>query len=290
MSFTVIDIIVIAAGFLSFGVWMFFYMKGRKNSALFEGLDPKEFPLKDVYFVGYAVTEMLNYKYNSKADRKLRKYLQILYPEKYADYYLRVVYAQRITMCLTMLVIAFALYGLADDITVVGIGIMFSALAYYYFGTLAEKKILARSEEMLLDFSEVVSKLALMTNAGMILREAWEEIAYTGETTIYLEMQQAVEEMNNGVAEVDAIYNFGVRCTVPEVKKFASTLVQGMIKGNAELTTMLLSQSKEVWGMKKQNVRRQGEKAASKLLVPICIIFIGILIMVLVPIFANMGT
>ncbi len=290
MNFTALDIVIMILGCLSYAIWMFFYIKGKKNSELFEPLNSKEFPLKDLYFVGYAVVEMLNYKYNSKSDRKLRKNLEVIYTEKYVDYYLRVVYAQRITMALTMLVFAFALYGLADDIAVVGIGLMFSGLAYYYFGTLAEKQILARSEEMLSDFSEVVSKLALMTNAGMILREAWEEIAYTGETTIYQEMQKAVDEMNNGVAEVDAVYNFGMRCTIPEVKKFASTLVQGMVKGNAELTTMLLTQSKEVWSLKKQNVRRQGEKAASKLLVPICIIFIGILIMVLVPIFSNMGS
>lgn len=43
---------------------------------------------------------------------------------------------------------------------------------------------------MLSDFSEVISKLALMTNAGMILREAWELIAYGDETAVYKEMQK----------------------------------------------------------------------------------------------------
>ncbi len=55
------------------------------------------------------------------------------------------------------------------------------------------------------------------------------------------------------------------------------------------MTMMLMDQSKEVWGAKKQYVRRQGEKAASKLMIPICIMFIGILIMILVPIFTNLG-
>ena len=52
---------------------------------------------------------------------------------------------------------------------------------------------------------------------------------------------------------------------------------------------MLQSQSKEVWNLRRQNIRRQGEKAASKLMLPIMIMFIGILIMVLIPIFANLG-
>ncbi len=160
---------------------------------------------------------------------------------------------------------------------------------YYYFGTVTSKKILKRSDELLHDFSEVVSKLALLTNAGMILREAWQEVAEQGTGTIYTEMKMAVNDMNNGVAEVDAIYNFGIRCIIPEIKKFTSTIIQGMTKGNSELTAMLQEQSKEVWQLKKQLVRREGEKAASKLLIPICIMFIGILIMILIPIFTNLG-
>jgi len=93
----------------------------------------------------------------------------------------------------------------------------------------------------------------------------------------------------NGVAEVDAVYNFGTRCIIPEIKKFTSTIIKGMTKGNSELTVMMQEQSKEVWQLKKQLVRREGEKAASKLLIPICIMFVGILIMILIPIFTNLG-
>ena len=213
----------------------------------------------------------------------------ILYGEKYADYYIRVTYAQKISISMTVFVLAFALYGISGELIVLLILIMFSGLAYYYFGTMTEKKITTRSEEMLNDFSEVVSKLALLTNAGMILREAWNDVAAAGDTTIYKEMQRSIDQMDNGMSEVDAIYEFGMRCIIPEIKKFTSTIIQGLVKGNSELAAMLQQQSKEVWDIKKQNVRRQGEKAASKLMIPICIMFIGILIMIIVPIFTNLG-
>ena len=80
-----------------------------------------------------------------------------------------------------------------------------------------------------------------------------------------------------------------MRCIIPEIKKFTSTIIQGMTKGNSELSAMLQEQSREVWQLKKQIVRREGEKAASKLLIPICIMFIGVLIMIIIPIFANLG-
>lgn len=289
MRLTILDIIIICLGAISLCVWLFLYFKGMKHASLFEPLDEKDYPFKEIYFVGYALVEITNCQFKSAKDRKLRKNLEILYGSQYAEYFLRVIYAQKITMGLTLLTLSFALYGLADSIAAVFVGVMFAVAAYLYFESATEKKIFKRSEEMLSDFSEVISKLALLTNAGMILREAWQEVAYTGTTSIYKEMQVAVDQMNNGYSEIDAFFNFGTRCIIPEIKKFSSTIIQGLVKGNSELTIMLMEQSKEVWAAKKQYVRRQGEKAASKLMIPICIMFIGILIMILVPIFTNLG-
>ena len=283
------DIVVFTVGAVFLGIWLIFFFTGLKYAQLFDGLDEKDYPFKEIYFLGYAIMEAIHYQYKSKHDRKLRKELGVLYGDKYAEYYIRVIYAQKVTLSFTLLLLAAPLYGFANDIFASLVVMMFAGLAFYYFGTLTETKIMKRSEELLLDFSNVVSKLALLTNAGMILREAWEEVAYTGETTLYKEMQTTVNEMKNGVSEIDAMFNFGSRCIIPEIKKFTSTIVQGMVKGNSDLIIMLQEQSKEVWALKKQNVRRQGEKASSKLMIPMMLMFVGILIMVIVPVFANMG-
>lgn len=284
-----LDYLMIAFGAISLIAWIVFYVKGKKHNSMFDVLEEKEYPLKEIYGLGYAVLEIIKYKYKSKSDRKLRQELDILYGSKYSEYYLRVIHSQQVTLAFTVLVLSFAFYGLTSEILACIVGFVFAGLAYYYFGTVTKKKILKRSDELLHDFSEVVSKLALLTNAGMILREAWQEVAFAGNGIIYTEMQTAVNDMNNGVSEIDAIYNFGTRCIIPEIKKFTSTIIQGMTKGNSELTAMLQDQSKEVWQLKKQLVRREGEKAASKLLIPICIMFVGILIMILIPIFTNLG-
>ncbi len=287
--FSLLDYILFAIGAVLLVIWILLFLIGKKDAGLFDVLEEKEYPLKEIYFVGYAAVNLLHYQYKSKNDRKLRKEIGVLYGEKYADYYLRVIYAQKITMALTLAVLAFALYGIADTVAMTFVFLLFSGTAYYYYGTATSQKILARSEEMMRDFSNVVSKLALLTNAGMIMKEAWEKVAYTGENTIYLEMQKVVEEMNNGISETEAIFRFGNRCILPEIKKFASTIIQGIEKGNSELTVMLRAQSSEVWNLKKQNVRRQGEKAASKLMIPLMMMFVGILIMVIVPIFTNLN-
>ena len=195
-----------------------------------------------------------------------------------------------ILLCIMLVLLgAFIFYGFSGDLASFAIVILLSGVTVYYVMTLAPKKIEKRSEELLSDFSEVVSKLALLTNAGMILKEAWEVTAKAGEGLFYQEMQNAVTEMQNGVSEAESIRRFGIRCMMPEIKKFSATLIQGIQKGNKELSSMLQNQSAEVWNLRKQNVRRQGEKAASKLMIPIVMMFLGIMLMIVVPIMANMG-
>lgn len=205
------------------------------------------------------------------------------------EYYLRLTYARAVTYGMLLFLLAFVLYGFSGEIGALLIMFLFSGVSVYYVMTLAPKQIEKRSEQLLSDFSEVVSKLALLTNAGMILREAWTVTADAGEGIFYQEMKHAVSEMENGISDVEAIRRFGLRCMMPEIKKFSATVIQGIQKGNSELSSMLQDQSAEVWALRKQQVRRQGEKAASKLMIPIFIMFIGILIMVIIPIFSNLG-
>lgn len=287
--FGILDYICWILGLIFTIFWIFLFCKGKKNATLFQWLDEKEYPLKDIYFVGYELLELIKYNYRTKYDRRLRKEISVLKDGKYADYYIRVTRAQQVTLGYTLFTMSFAMYGLAGSMAAVTIFIMFAFVAFYYYGTSASDKIKKRSEELLSDFSNVVSKLALLTNAGLIMRDAWADVAYNGDTTLYKEMQISVDEMKNGVSETEAIYHFGNRCIIPEIKKFASTIIQGIEKGNSELTALLQEQSAEIWNLKRQLVKREGEKASSKLLIPMFLMFMGILIMVIVPIFTNIG-
>lgn len=287
--FSVLDIVVLTIGVLILGAWMFFFFKGKKHEALFAQLDQNDFPMGDLYFIGYAVTEMLKLDYRTPKARKLRKELSVLYDPKYADYYIRVVYSMQFTMALTVAAFAAPMYFIADSVAMFLFMLVASGVVYYYYGISLEDKLKQREEELLSDFSEVVSKLALLVNSGMILSEAWERTALSGESTLYLEMRKSLDGIRNGTSTADALLLFGQRCMLPEIKKFSSTLIQGISQGNAELSASLTQQSKEVWEMKRQLVRRKGELANNKLLIPMCVSFIGILIMIMVPIFANLG-
>jgi tight adherence protein C len=54
-----------------------------------------------------------------------------------------------------------------------------------------------------------------------------------------------------------------------------------MERGGGELSAFLLQYSSEMWALKKQTMLQKGEKAASALLGPTAIIFVGIILVVL---------
>ncbi len=284
------DLFVLAFGAAVLLVWLVLFAAGYKHAALFDKLAKEDYPLKELYFVGFALLKYVKKDYKTERDRRRRRQLAVLYSEKYAEFYLRAVYCKQVTMALLVLALAAPMYCIAQGSLLLFFMMLIAAgLTFYYYGETTVNKIKARSEQLLLAFPGAASKLALLINSGMILREAWEKVAASGKGTLYQEMRRSVVSMHNGWSEEDALFSFGQRCMVPEIKKFASTLIQGAKKGNRELALTLTRQSKEVWELKRQLVRRQGEMANNKLMIPVFLTFIGILIMVIVPIFSNIG-
>lgn len=284
------DFFVIAFGIVVILIWIVMYAKGYKNASLFDKLPAEDYPLKEWYFIGFALLKSVKKNYKSARDRKLRRQLSVIYSEKYAEYYLRAVYCKQITMSMMVLAFAAPMYCIAEgSFLVFAVVIAGAGVTFYYYGETTVSKISKRSEEMLLALPNVASKMALLLSSGMILQEAWEQVARSGNGALYQEMRRSIVLMRNGWAKTDALFLFGQRCMAPEIKKFTSTMIQGVEKGNQALAVAMTRQSKEVWELKRQMVRRQGEMANNKLMVPIFLTFLGILIMVVVPIFSNIG-
>ena len=289
MFISVYSLVIMGIGTLVTIFFLIMLITSGKYDMYLETLDSKEYPFFQLYGVGFRINDLIGMDFSRKSERKRRQHLALLKGDQLAEYYLRVNAAERTTFASLCIVASFILYGISQEIMILVILIGFGALAYYYVSTIPEETVKKRTGAILDEFADVVSKLALLVNAGMILREAWEMIAYSGEGELYDEMRLVCENINNGMSEIDAYTEFGTRCTAPEIKKFTSTIIQGVVKGNRELVEMIKMQSREMWNSKQHRVRQQGEKAASKLLIPTCIMFVGVLIMIIVPIFANLG-
>lgn len=255
-------------------------------------LDSKEFMLPEIYGVGFNLLKLFKFEYRTRGANQLRENVAILYGERYADYYLRVFYAQKISICYLIFVVGCAISSLAegtDKLVLLALVVVVCGVLFYYFTTLPADNIKKRSERFMNEFPDAVSTIALLVNSGMILREAWREVSMSNDSELYLEMRKVNDEMDNGVAEIDALYNFAARCVTPDIKKFTSFIVQGLEKGSKDLANALRMQTDELWQIKKQNTIKRGELASSKLMIPLMIMFVGILVMVMGPIMTNLG-
>ena len=264
-------------------------IRGAEAGYLFENLDVRRFPLSGIYSVGYAWSNKGPIKLKGKMLADLKSQAAVLYPSQYAEYYANVVWAQIISMSHLFLAFTFLLAGLLDSIRglVVFAGVLLTVVAIGFFLTQFKQIISERTAKCEAVLPEVVSTMAILVNSGMVLKDAWKLVADNGQGEFYELMKRASEDMNNGFSDSDAIYRFGKASNSGEIKKFVSALLQSMEKGGAELTSFLANQSSELWKLKRQHMLQEGEKAATKLLAPIVLIFIGVMIIVITAAFAG---
>jgi pilus assembly protein TadC len=149
-----------------------------------------------------------------------------------------------------------------------------------------------RNSKILQQFPEVVNKMTLLINAGMTVSRAFTKICSdyieyknSGGATLalYEEMVVTIEDMQKGISEANAYEAFGKRCKLPEILRFTSVIIQNLKKGNDLLVMALRQQSKEAWRLREDLARKKGEKASTKLVLPMGIMLVAIIVIILVP-------
>ena len=251
-------------------------------------IDAEKYRYPELFGIGFAIMSFLKIDTKSKRARKRIKEISEIQGKKFAEYYYYIINGAKWTYGFTVLVFFVVLGAMANELAAILLGAVLAGLIMWYLEELMNDQLTERRDNILSSMPQMLSKLTLLVNSGMIVREAWEKVAYGGSGALYEEMQLTVKEMQNGISDLDAYRNFADRCSLKEVRRFASTMIQNLSKGNAELSYFLKEMSEEMWEEKKHLVKRKGEAANSKLLMPTAMIFIGILVMIIVPAFMSM--
>jgi tight adherence protein C len=276
-------------GTIIVGFWLVIYVKYHNAyDDMLMALDSNQFMLPDIYFIGMGIIDMFHINLSTDRGRKKEKKLAEIYGERYASFYHFCIVGGQITFALTLTPFGLFLGAITNDTLFAVLVIAATIAIVIYLDIQVNSAVEKKRDEILMDYPSVLSKLTLLVNAGMVVREAWNKVAYTSDRAIYREMQTASEEMKNGVSDIDALYNFSQRCAVKEIRKFSSILSQNIQKGGSELAASLKYMNDESWEEKKNTAKRLGELAGQKLMIPLMIMFVGILLMVIIPIFVNM--
>ncbi len=265
-------------------LFVLMHKKGKKYSMLIDNAEEKEFLLKDLYTVGFGWQETISsLSYESPLAQKMKRELVVIYDKKYCEFYCRLFLAQAYTFAHLIIFFSAILAGNLDgiiSILLLLVGIVIGVAVAANSIKIPAEKVKNNANKYIIEFPNMVSKLALMINSGMILREAWFYIAETSIGSIGSLVKKTCQLMQNGKSDIEAISYFGEKSGSKELKKFSASLIQGMSKGNAELADVLLKQSEELWERKRQLLLQEGELAATKLVIPTALMFAGVILII----------
>ena len=153
-----------------------------------------------------------------------------------------------------------------------------------------------RDRQLLLDYSELVSRLQIFLGAGMTVHTAWEKIAEDylesrkrggEERPAYEEVAQTCSQIRSGAPEGRAYEEFGRRCGLPPYLKLAGLLEQNRRTGGKNLRQLLTIEVTDAFEQRKNLARRQGEEASARLLLPLFMMLGIVMVIVSVPAFLS---
>lgn len=258
--------------------------KGRHRGDLVENLDGSEFFLKDLYIVGFGLNDIKLFSLRGNLERDLKKKAKLILDNIYFEYYAYVAWAQFLSLSLLVLSIGCSICAMFEgtmSILMLFVVVLFVAAIWDIAMSKYSDELKKRTAACNAEFANMVSKLSLLLSSGMVLRDAWYLVANGKEGPLYDLMKRSCDNMDNGESEMAAIFKFGVLTDSIDIKKFTSTMIQGMEKGNSELATFMMAQVTELWAHKRQLALQEGEIAAGKLLIPLALTFVGIIIIII---------
>ena len=158
-----------------------------------------------------------------------------------------------------------------------------------------KKRKKERETELLVDYSEIISKLIVYIGAGLTVRNAWHQLAENyikaggRKRAVYEEILAANRELANGETESAAYMRFARRCRLKCYLRMVSLLEQNRKTGDSALLAALETEMEEAFEQRKNVARRLGEEAGTKLMAPLIISLLTVMVIVMVPAVFKMG-
>ncbi|WP_026892632.1 immunoglobulin-like domain-containing protein [Lacrimispora aerotolerans] len=177
------------------------------------------------------------------------------------------------------------------------LGLFMALLLYLKVNTDKQQLAKKREQQLLLDYSEVVSKLVVYIGAGITVRGSWERIVAGYDAgvregkrsvrPVYEEMMKTASQLGSGVSESKAFGEFGRRCGLQSYLKLSALLEQSQKNGSKQLRQSLELEMISAFEQRKNLAKRLGEEAGTKLLIPLFLMLAVVMAVIVVPAFLS---
>lgn len=273
-------------------VWIMgtLYYKKQNEAMIQMMLSTGEYPYAELFgfSLGIIAKQYAKSRTSDHVVNEIKKFSR-LKGKQYAEFYYLSFLSQKVTYTILAIMLVLILAVLGQSMEAILLGLVIVAILPSALDGQIRDAIIAREDGLMTDFPQVLSELTLLVNSGMSLPEAWNYVAYHNEGLFYEEMRITCQEIQSGTPILQAYDEFGKRCDLKDIKRFSASVIQSMTKSDRELTRILSEMASSMWNEKRNMAKRKGDAANSKLLIPTALIFIGILALVMVPMFTSMN-
>ena len=155
-----------------------------------------------------------------------------------------------------------------------------------------------RLKELQKEYPEFAGRLRLYLCAGMTARNAFGRVAQdyaerTGKKKrLFLEseMKIACNQLSNGLPEAQVYQEWGARCGEMRYRRLGFLLSVQLKQGNDRLLQLLEQEADVAREDQRNQARKEGEEAGTKLLFPMILILIMVMLLVLLPAYVDFET
>lgn len=155
-----------------------------------------------------------------------------------------------------------------------------------------------REQQLMMDYSGIIHKLTLLLGAGLTIQDAWGRVtleyarrreAGGRRRYAYEEMLLSYRELQGGMSPAEVYDRFGRRCRAAGYVKLGALLKQNLTRGNSGLSQLLTYEGVQAAEEQKSVVRKLGEEASTKLLLPMFLMLGVVIVILIVPALMTMG-
>ena len=150
-----------------------------------------------------------------------------------------------------------------------------------------------------IDFSQIISKILLYVSSGMTIRNSFIRLAEqyqkskktekTDEQRVaYEELVIVKNKLTSGYSEISAYEEMAKNINMRVYTRFLNIIIQSIKNGNKDLKSILNMEVQDALYERKQNAKKLGEEAATKLVLPLMMMLSIIMVVIMVPAFMGM--
>ena len=150
-----------------------------------------------------------------------------------------------------------------------------------------------------IDFAQIISKILLYVSSGMTIRNSFVRLAEQYQKSkkddknyeshaAYEELIVVKNKLTSGYSEINAYEEMAKNINMRVYTRFLNIIIQSIKKGNKDLKNILNMEVQDALYERKQNAKKLGEEASTKLVLPLMMMLSIIMVVIMVPAFMGM--